>query len=118
MIGPRASNVHRMLSSRRAAATIAVGAVTALAGFWPAAGHTPAGSDTTTNRRPNGDEATTMVLRSAPAGDAPQKAPAAKVDPALAMLAGLLLARTSADIWFHTRVPGDLGHTGAVVGEE
>lgn len=118
MIGSRASNVPRMHSPRRTVASIAIGAVAALAGVWPAAGHTPAGSDTTTSRRQDGDKPTTMVLRSAPADDAPDKAPPANVDPALAMLAGLLLARTSADIWFRTRFAGDLGHTGAVVGEE
>lgn len=46
-----------------------------------------------------------MVLRPATVDRTTGEPAPAKVDPALALLAGLLVARTSADVWFRTRVP-------------
>lgn len=89
---------------RRAGGALAIAAVATIFGTSPAGAHGDSDGDGSTHRPSAADGETPMVLRPATV-DRTRGEPAPNVDPALAVLAGLLVARTSADIWFRARVP-------------
>lgn len=90
---------------RRAGGALAIAAVATIFGVSPADAHGDSEGDGSTNRPSAADGETPMVLRPATVDRTRGEPAPANVDPALAVLAALLVARTSADIWFRARVP-------------
>lgn len=90
---------------RRAGAALGIAAAASVFAMSAAGAHGDSETDGSTRRSPPADGATPMVLRPATVDRTRGEPAPANVDPALAVLAGLLVARTSADIWFRSRVP-------------
>lgn len=88
---------------RRAGGVLAIAAAAAVFGISPASAHGDSEADGATGRSPAAERETPMVLHPATVDRTRSEPAPAKIDPALALLAGVLLARTSADLWFRTR---------------
>lgn len=90
---------------RQAGAALVIGAAAAVTGLAPAGAHGDRQADGSAGRSSTAGRETPMVLHPATVDRTRSEPAPAKVDPALALLAGVLLARNSADIWFRSRVP-------------
>lgn len=89
---------------RQAGAALAIAAAAAVAGLSPAGAHGDSEANGSAGRSSTAERETPMVLHPATVDRTRRQPAPARVDPALALLAGVLLARNSADIWFRSRV--------------